>query len=979
MSYIGNAKTPLIFASNTRDDIIPALKNDGTYEDHFTLSQEVPGGYESNVMVVRRRFITEPNTPNSSGVVFTKTQNGTTLTVTTTDLKIASVLNDIVPSSSNYEGDFVKINSTSSSYNNGKIVPVLSKTFDGTTLTITLDIRNIDLETQTGGTTSFNRCYYGAWEILDSEKDYSIVSGNGPETTNKVISFVIAPQKYDVVYVLHRGDATYNFVPSANSVGPEQLSHNLRNFVCDRYVATASQTDFTLSQEVVSSKAIIVFVNDVFKDGDDLENLYTDGTWSLGSDLKTIQFKSPLSAGTKVRILHLGFSTVTRRYGFFPGQQGATVSDFSITTNKIAIGAVTANRLANGSVSLEKLEDDSVNGSKILLENSEALRIKNTSGISQNVIQLDGNNIKVTSPGSSFFLDVKDGATLSRLSGSTAGELVWSSSTPSTKVSIQNTNQKTFDITISDTTSSLDSKTLPLKLVNNQGSVILDSSGCVGIGTNSASEKLDVSGNIKSSQSVIATNVQTSTINSIPVDQIGCPAGTIVMSAVDTAPAGWELCQGQVVDGSSTKYSKLYAAIGNKFGGSGTSFLIPDLRHRVPVGSSTTIPMRATSNEGIQNFELRQLKHNHTGGNHTHSISHTHSIPGHNHSISKYSTLEILNSGTHSTSISHEHTNISTNDNEGGHTHSLDSTSPVTSPYINSTAAISSARSLDNINTLKSLNHKHRSWPANNFNGTTNNNFNPNKIIGFNADQLPISGSTDLSSTSGAHNHNFPYSSWKKWTLGSGNYSLYAPDSTADQTNFISNGAHIHSVFSYSASWYVDNNYETLDHTHLLTGRTGSDSATIHKHNISSIKYFGSDTNGMHRHTSEYFMGGIGVIGISCSTTRPVVAGSTTIYLNTVNVGSTLNDIKLGYKIPSTFWGVDASVISINAAGGFITVSTAATVNIASGVYFNIFALSGDDVMTTSDQNTSISGPSTDNVTGDAVIPYIVLNFIIKL
>jgi len=62
--------------------------------------------------------------------------------------------------------------------------------------------------------------------------------------------------------------------------------------------------------------------------------------------------------------------------------------------------------------------------------------------------------------------------------------------------------------------------------------------------------------------------------------------GEIKMFAGTYAPAGWEYCWGQILE--ITQYQSLYAILGIQFGGNGTStFGLPDLRGRVPVGAGT--------------------------------------------------------------------------------------------------------------------------------------------------------------------------------------------------------------------------------------------------------------------------------------------------------------------------------------------------------------------------------------------------------
>lgn len=59
--------------------------------------------------------------------------------------------------------------------------------------------------------------------------------------------------------------------------------------------------------------------------------------------------------------------------------------------------------------------------------------------------------------------------------------------------------------------------------------------------------------------------------------------GEIRMFAGNYAPKGWALCNGQLL--SISQYSPLYAVLGTIYGGNGqTTFALPDLRGRVPLG-----------------------------------------------------------------------------------------------------------------------------------------------------------------------------------------------------------------------------------------------------------------------------------------------------------------------------------------------------------------------------------------------------------
>lgn len=112
------------------------------------------------------------------------------------------------------------------------------------------------------------------------------------------------------------------------------------------------------------------------------------------------------------------------------------------------------------------------------------------------------------------------------------------------------------------------------------------------------------------------------------------PAGAIMQYAGATAPEGWLLCRGQGV--SRTLYPELFAAIGVTYGpGNGsTTFAVPDLRGRVPVGL----------NSGETEFNSLNKR----GGAKTHTLT-TAQMPTHTHTQSSHShTIHGGNAGTNS-------------------------------------------------------------------------------------------------------------------------------------------------------------------------------------------------------------------------------------------------------------------------------------------------------------------------------------------
>lgn len=62
--------------------------------------------------------------------------------------------------------------------------------------------------------------------------------------------------------------------------------------------------------------------------------------------------------------------------------------------------------------------------------------------------------------------------------------------------------------------------------------------------------------------------------------------GQLILFAGNFAPRNWAICQGQLL--SIANYTALYSILGTTYGGDGrTTFALPDLKGRVPVGAGT--------------------------------------------------------------------------------------------------------------------------------------------------------------------------------------------------------------------------------------------------------------------------------------------------------------------------------------------------------------------------------------------------------
>ena len=141
------------------------------------------------------------------------------------------------------------------------------------------------------------------------------------------------------------------------------------------------------------------------------------------------------------------------------------------------------------------------------------------------------------------------------------------------------------------------------------------------------------------------------------LQNIAIPVGTIQSYAGASAPSGWLLCDGAAV--LRTTYADLFSLIGEAFGAGDTTttFNVPDLQRRMPVGKGTSDTIG--DSDGLAEGSR--------------GLTHTHSVPAHYHGKG---TLNITSSGTHTTSISHDHASFNASGYtgyDGAHTHGINS------------------------------------------------------------------------------------------------------------------------------------------------------------------------------------------------------------------------------------------------------------------------------------------------------------------
>ena len=102
------------------------------------------------------------------------------------------------------------------------------------------------------------------------------------------------------------------------------------------------------------------------------------------------------------------------------------------------------------------------------------------------------------------------------------------------------------------------------------------------------------------------------------------PPGVIVYALGNDLGSGWLLCDGSQV--SRTTYANLFAVIGTRYGsGDGsTTFTLPDLRGRSPIGEGTGSQGGALTNRSISTKYIGEESHAQTEAElapHTHTIN----------------------------------------------------------------------------------------------------------------------------------------------------------------------------------------------------------------------------------------------------------------------------------------------------------------------------------------------------------------------
>lgn len=145
----------------------------------------------------------------------------------------------------------------------------------------------------------------------------------------------------------------------------------------------------------------------------------------------------------------------------------------------------------------------------------------------------------------------------------------------------------------------------------------------------------DISNALTDIVNVLGANPAGSAADLTALLPILSPIGSIVMYGSNVVPAGWLLCDGTAV--SRATYASLFAIVGTTFGpGNGsTTFNLPDMRGRFPVGRNAADTAFDTLGEAggskdavvVSHKHVVNLDHNHPAVQSTdNNVDHTHAF-----------------------------------------------------------------------------------------------------------------------------------------------------------------------------------------------------------------------------------------------------------------------------------------------------------------------------------------------------------------
>jgi microcystin-dependent protein len=158
---------------------------------------------------------------------------------------------------------------------------------------------------------------------------------------------------------------------------------------------------------------------------------------------------------------------------------------------------------------------------------------------------------------------------------------------------------------------------------------IITRSGNVGIGVDAPIARLDVNGGANFRGPIAASAVSSTGRFKDKTGDV-MPVGTVLPFAGSAVPPGWLDCDGMTYEiASRPDLEELRQVLGSTYGGNGVStFKVPDLRGRAPIGDGQGIGLSPRYAGGLLGEETHQLTI-------PEMPSHNHGVndPGHNHSM----------------------------------------------------------------------------------------------------------------------------------------------------------------------------------------------------------------------------------------------------------------------------------------------------------------------------------------------------------
>lgn len=155
-------------------------------------------------------------------------------------------------------------------------------------------------------------------------------------------------------------------------------------------------------------------------------------------------------------------------------------------------------------------------------------------------------------------------------------------------------------------------------------------------------------------------------ISALPAGSMQMYAGTATQTVsagvvTTTAPSGWLLANGDAI--SRTTYSSLFSAIGTTYGtGNGsTTFNLPDLRGRLPMGSGTGVGLNASGTGVTSGTAMTARALGAWFGEETHLLT-TAELASHTHA----NTVSGGTTGAMNSNASHAHLQASRQGTSGG-------------------------------------------------------------------------------------------------------------------------------------------------------------------------------------------------------------------------------------------------------------------------------------------------------------------------